>query len=62
MELGLCDVDTFITAREFCQYVSLVGVIEDYCKKNQKNFSKIKESVTVLALYKVKTWIEILSF
>lgn len=60
LELGLCDVDTFITAKEFYQDSLLVGVIEEYCKNNMKNLSKIRKPITVLALYKEKKELDIL--
>lgn len=60
LELGLCDVDTFITAKEFYQDSLLIGVVEDYCKKHLKEYDKVKEPIAILALYKGKTETEIL--
>ncbi len=60
LELGLCDVDTFLTAKEFYQDSLLIGVIEDYCKKYLKDYDKVKVPITILASYKEKTEIEIL--
>lgn len=60
LELGLCDVDTFSTAKEFYQDSLLISVIEDYCKKYLKEYDKVKAPITILALYKGKTENEIL--
>ena len=60
LELGMYDVDTFATAKEFYQDALLVGVIEDFCKKNLKNYDKVKTPISILALYKNKTETEIL--
>jgi hypothetical protein len=54
------DVDTFATAKEFYQDSLLVGVIEDFCTKNLKNYDKVKAPISILALYKNKTETEIL--
>ena len=34
LEVGLCDIDTFKTAKEFYQDSVLIEVLEDYCKKS----------------------------
>lgn len=60
LELGMYDVDTFATAKEFYQDSLLVGVIEDFCTKNLKNYDKVKTPISILALYKNKTETEIL--
>ena len=60
LELGICDVDTFATAKEFYQDSLIVGVVKDYCKKHLKDYDKVKEPIAILALYKGKTETEIL--
>lgn len=60
LELGISDVDTFATAKEFYQDSLIIGVVEDYCKKHLKNYDKVKEPIAILALYKGKTETEIL--
>lgn len=60
LELGICDIDTFTTAKEFYQDSLLIGVVEDYCKKYLKDFDKVREPIAVLALYKGKSGIDVL--
>lgn len=60
LELGLCDIDTFTTAKEFYQDSLLIGVVEDYCKKFLKDYDKVREPIAVLALYKGESETDIL--
>lgn len=62
LDYGMCDVATFATAKEFYQDSLLISLIEDYCKKNLKEYDKVKEPIAVLALYKGSTEREILRF
>ncbi len=62
LNLGWCDFDTFVTAKEFYQDSLLVDMVEDYCKENLEDLDKLKNGAAILALYKEKTKIEILRF
>lgn len=60
IELGLSDIDTFKTAREFYQDSLLEGVLDEYIKNNLKTYEKVKEPVLILAYYRDKNEIDIL--
>lgn len=47
----LFDIDTFKTAKHFYQDSLLLGIIEDFCKKNIDNYNKTQDIISVLAYY-----------
>lgn len=52
LELGICDLDTFKTAKEFYQDSLLLNVIENYCNENLKFYDKVETPISILAYYK----------
>ena len=59
LEVGLCDIDTFKTAKEFYQDSVLIEVLEDYCKKSLHS-DTISNAIKILADYKRCSEIDIL--